>query len=409
MNSFIGITLLNTGFSGWIDRLFWKDATRSVLKGIGTSFEDFFKASSMLDITTQDYSSIWDIVVRIAINVALPVGVGLAITFFLLHLFENVRGNESLESYIKDIARLIVVVMIVNRSLTMAGDLMLVGTTMTNRVSQASIINNKELLSKLKDKVQDVMGMGQLTEQDKAKMQRFMEHYERYSTFDDWAFGILAGSTVLMATNFIGLGIWGVAKAISSSVLDSLSTDYDQYKVTLDMEEIWEEAEKTGDIEMGPLYTDVIWYSIEHRLDNESDSGSYIMTLLGGCLVWVLSKIAWIGAYLAVMARTIDIVWRIALLPMGVSNFYGGINSPGFRYVKSLFAAILAGAVLVLIMCIGRQLYYELMLTTMSLNPMESADMNAPVYRLLLLCVLEMSIVAAAFSASEKTKEILGA
>jgi hypothetical protein len=85
------------------------------------------------------------------------------------------------------------------------------------------------------------------------------------------------------------------------------------------------------------------------------DSGNGAMQILiGGIAIWICHQIVVIGTYIAGFSRLLDIGWRAALAPVGIANcFEGGANSKGVQYLKALFAAIIAGALMYVIAAIG--------------------------------------------------------
>ena len=68
----------------------------------------------------------------------------------------------------------------------------------------------------------------------------------------------------------------------------------------------------------------------------------------------IAGLIAKVALYFAAISRLLDIGWRIVLAPVGCSNMFdGGMNSPGVRYLKGIFAAIISAVVLYVICLIG--------------------------------------------------------
>lgn len=127
------------------------------------------------------------------------------------------------------------------------------------------------------------------------------------------------------------------------------------------------------------------------------DSGtSLFITML---IPWIASKCAFIGAILATFSRVFDLLWRIALLPVGMSNTYGGLQSAGFRYVKSLLASALSGMVLLLIFKIAPHL--KMIALSVGLNA-------SPALILLIMAGVDIAMTLSAVSAVQKVKELLG-
>lgn len=88
----------------------------------------------------------------------------------------------------------------------------------------------------------------------------------------------------------------------------------------------------------------------ESVVDNMIAGGSVWSAWPSAFFVWIIHQLAVIALDFAAIARMIELGWRIALMPIGVANcFEGGVSSPAIKYVKSLFAVALSGAVLYII------------------------------------------------------------
>lgn len=126
--------------------------------------------------------------------------------------------------------------------------------------------------------------------------------------------------------------------------------------------------------------------------NNGNTTGSLYFQIL---FCWLIYHIGMIAMFFAALARLIELGWRIAFAPIGLANcFEGGTNSPAIRYLKSLFAVAISGAVLFLIFQIGT------MVSQILFVQISGAGMWAGVAALL-------ATAGAAIGASNKVKEII--
>lgn len=126
--------------------------------------------------------------------------------------------------------------------------------------------------------------------------------------------------------------------------------------------------------------------------NNGNTTGSLYFQIV---FCWFIYHIGMIAMFFAAVARLIELGWRIAFAPIGLANcFEGGTNSPAIRYLKSLFAVAISGAVLFLIFQIGT------MVSQILFVQISGAGMWAGVAALL-------ATAGAAISASNKVKEII--
>ena len=126
--------------------------------------------------------------------------------------------------------------------------------------------------------------------------------------------------------------------------------------------------------------------------NNGNTTGSLYFQIL---FCWLIYHIGKIAMFFAAVARLIELGWRIAFAPIGLANcFEGGTNSPAIRYLKSLFAVAISGAVLFLIFQIGT------MVSQILFVQIDGAGMWAGVAALL-------ATAGAAIGASNKVKEII--
>ena len=128
-------------------------------------------------------------------------------------------------------------------------------------------------------------------------------------------------------------------------------------------------------------------------LENDGNTtGSLYFQIL---ICWLIYHIGEVAMFFAAVARLIELGWRIAFAPIGLANcFEGGTNSPAIRYLKSLFAVAISGAVLFLIFQIGT------MVSQILFVQISGAGMLAGAAALL-------ATAGAAIGASNKVKEII--
>ena len=126
--------------------------------------------------------------------------------------------------------------------------------------------------------------------------------------------------------------------------------------------------------------------------NNGNTTGSLYFQIL---ICWLIYHIGEVAMFFAAVARLIELGWRIAFAPIGLANcFEGGTNSPAIRYLKSLFAVAISGAVLFLIFQIGT------MVSQILFVQISGAGMLAAAAALL-------ATAGAAIGASNKVKEII--
>lgn len=141
--------------------------------------------------------------------------------------------------------------------------------------------------------------------------------------------------------------------------------------------------------------------TVQDILDNHS--GGYVALWFTSLLPWLVKKIAVLALYVCVFMRVLDVTWRAALFPIGSANlFEGGINSPGVKYIKSFFGALLSGAMIMLILAISPPLLNSAYLMAGNGDP-EKVNAAAG---MLAIAGAELAIVGAAFGASSKVKEV---
>ncbi len=128
-------------------------------------------------------------------------------------------------------------------------------------------------------------------------------------------------------------------------------------------------------------------------LENDGNTTGSLYFQIVVC--WLIAKIGEVAMFFAAVLRLIELGWRIAFAPIGLANcFEGGTNSPAIRYLKSLFAVAISGAVLFLIFQIGT------MVSQILFVQISGAGMLAGAAALL-------ATAGAAIGASNKVKEII--
>lgn len=138
---------------------------------------------------------------------------------------------------------------------------------------------------------------------------------------------------------------------------------------------------------------------VDKILADNSSYGGYVALWFTSLLPWLVKKISVLALYVCVFMRVLDVTWRAALFPIGAANlFEGGISSPGVKYIKSFFGALLAGAMIMLILAISPPLL-------ISAYEMAGGEKNAGV-GMLAIAGAELAIVGAIFGASSKVKEV---
>ena len=72
--------------------------------------------------------------------------------------------------------------------------------------------------------------------------------------------------------------------------------------------------------------------------------------LLGNLIIGIGCQAAILVIYFVIFGRTLELAIYTSLLPVGMASIYnGGLNSPGFRYVKKCFALYIQGAIIFII------------------------------------------------------------
>lgn len=124
----------------------------------------------------------------------------------------------------------------------------------------------------------------------------------------------------------------------------------------------------------------------------------HLMVFTQALGLWVVHWIAVAACEFAAITRAIEIGWKVVLAPIGVANcFEGGASSPGIRYLKGLFATILSGVALYVVLAIG----FSLVTGFISGG---DKDYNSFV----LGAVAMLSTAGAAIGVSGKVKEVVG-
>jgi hypothetical protein len=133
----------------------------------------------------------------------------------------------------------------------------------------------------------------------------------------------------------------------------------------------------------------------EDVVDGMLSGGGEFAAFMSALMVWIIHQLAVIALDFAAIIRMIELGWRIAMMPVGVANcFEGGTSSPAVKYVKSLFAVALSGAVLYVIGLTG----FSVVGTFLS----EANDFSG----LLLAQSALLGTAGAAIMASNKVKDI---
>ena len=129
--------------------------------------------------------------------------------------------------------------------------------------------------------------------------------------------------------------------------------------------------------------------------------GALVMAIL----LWLFHQIVVIGIDVAAFSRIIDIGWRAACMPIGIANsFEGGTNSSGMRYMKSFFAAVFSGALMLIICAVGFSLATSLLSTQLSFFDNIT---NKGFWTLLVeVIAVQLATMGAAISAPAKAKEL---
>lgn len=139
--------------------------------------------------------------------------------------------------------------------------------------------------------------------------------------------------------------------------------------------------------------------TVDEILADNSNFAGYVALWFTSLLPWVIKKISVVALYVCVFMRVLDVTWRAAMFPIGASNlFEGGVNSPGVKYIKSFFGALLSGAAIMLILAISPPLLN-------SAYEMAGGATNVGA-GILAISGAELAIVGASFGASSKVKEV---
>lgn len=127
--------------------------------------------------------------------------------------------------------------------------------------------------------------------------------------------------------------------------------------------------------------------------------GGYVALWFSSIVPWLVKKLSVIAMYVCVFMRLLDVAWRASLFSIGAANLFdGGMNSPGVKYIKSFFGALLSGAMIMLVLVISPPLL-------LSAYNMAGGPGSAPA-GMIAIAGAEIAIVGAAFGASGKVKEV---
>lgn len=122
-------------------------------------------------------------------------------------------------------------------------------------------------------------------------------------------------------------------------------------------------------------------------------------------ILWLMHQIVIIGIDVAAFSRIIDIGWRAACMPIGLSNsFEGGVNSSGIRYLKGFIAAVFSGALMLIICAIGFSLATSLLNTQLGLVDFVTGGNFWTV--MIETAAVQLATMGAAIAAPAKAKEL---
>ena len=160
--------------------------------------------------------------------------------------------------------------------------------------------------------------------------------------------------------------------------------------------------------EIGKSQFDQLDNIIDSIMNNSSSWGGYVILWFSSILPWLIKKISIVALYICVFMRALDVSWRAALFPIGAANlFEGGINSPGVRYIKAFFGALLSGAMIMILLAVSAPLLkaaYDM--ATGSSSSTAIINKSSVATGMLAVSGAELAIVGAVFGASAKVKEV---
>lgn len=86
-----------------------------------------------------------------------------------------------------------------------------------------------------------------------------------------------------------------------------------------------------------------------------------LVTIVVLLIPWLVGLIADLAIMFPLISRCLEVAWRCAFFPIGVSNFTGGAQSPAIRYIKNLISVLLVGAFFIVVIKIGSSMVVSIM------------------------------------------------
>jgi len=138
----------------------------------------------------------------------------------------------------------------------------------------------------------------------------------------------------------------------------------------------------------------------------ENDPYGFIGAFADALVVWLCSVITRIAINFAAISRIIELGWRICLAPVACANvFEGGTNSPGVKYLKSLFAIILSSVALLVVAELGMSISATFLSSgSIDIDMITANDLNNS---LMGAAAAQLATAGAAVGISNKIKEVV--
>lgn len=350
-----------------------------------------------------------------------PVGIALCTTFFIISLLSlATRDNTTLEHFIKEIIKFMVAVAVLANITTIFNLMMNIGDHMAETANKATftIANGKDSKALVEDRWKLLLGSGSTLSgmsMEESGDYNLMVNGKKMFEFGDGMEAILhfsLNSSSAKTFNYIA----GSSMISGGSKLDSTGagnpfTPLESAGTYNGSAEDWMKA---GSSDWREVYLNLATLAICTKASaNGTDDSITGYGMLGAMGNWysclgvilvlaIISVVARVAAYFALIQRLLDIAWRVVFSPIGAADMFSGTgtSSPGVRYMKGFFGACASGVLLIVVLKIG---------FSVSNNFLQNICTNYTSSALIISAIaMRLATIGCAMGASSKVKEIMG-
>lgn len=366
-----------------IDTTFVDEIGSSLLMGNGST-------NGSLGGTTLDFGTFWG-AIQSAFNALKPAGIALCTTFFIISLIGLAsRDNVNLEHFIKEAIKYMIALAVMTNLILIMNYLVGIADGVTGSVQEG--------LSATK------FDYGNGMTEEKLKNQTFAILMGK-STFGtvmsiDGSGNAMSNGQVMYPAGYTCAAIFGKENILEGISAAQSATGWTGSGINTASGSSRSQMINFGSFAIGTgseaNHPSILKFGMLGGMGSWYSCAGFMIVL------WLATFIAKVAAYFAMAQRILDVGWRIAFAPIGCANMFDGAGSnvPGIRYLKGVFASLISGALLIVILKIGCFFSNSLLASCVT----DSYSSTA-----MIMCIaVRLAMVGAAIGVGNKVKEVLG-